>query len=377
MVALAVVFAFSVGLGVATLAIPLLALGAGYSAATVGFLVATAAATQFLTRLALPVLLGRFPDRTLIALSSMLMLVGFGLLVVNVALPVFVLAQVLQGAARAIFWTSSQTHAIRGVSRPVQRLVDVNVAGSAGTLIGPVLAGSLASLGLQVAMTAAVVGAAMAVLGTPLMRRLPPFDRQLSGGSMSLLRRDGVEVACWASAAGGVWWSMVGSYIPVILVSSGLGPAAIGWLITASETAGTVALLSLRNVATRWVPTAVRIGAFGALTAVAAVAMAALSMIGPTFAPSPIVVYAVLLILGGAASGTVTTMAPAMATLMAEPDEQGDALSLSGTFRAGALFGAPATVGALLSVMALVPALLVVAAAAAGPGMVIGRRRRR
>ena len=375
------VFAFSVGLGVATLAIPLLALGAGFGAATVGFLVATAAATQFLTRLALPILLGRFPDRTLIALSSALMLVGFSLLAVNIALPIFVLAQVLQGAARAIFWTASQTHAIRGVSRPVQRLVDVNVAGSAGTLIGPVLAGSLASFGLQVAMAAAVAGAAIAVMGTPLMRRLPPFDRQLSGGSMSLLRRDGVDVACWASAAGGVWWSMVGSYIPVILVSSGLGPAAIGWLITASETAGTVALLSLRNVATRWVPTAVRIGAFGALTALAAVAMAALLVIGPTFgrtdAPPPIVVYAVLLVLGGAASGTVTTMAPAMATLRSEPDEQGDALSLSGTFRAGALFGAPATVGGLLSVMALVPALLVVVAAAAGPGLIIGRRRRR
>lgn len=371
------VFAFSVGLGVATLAIPLLALGAGFGAATVGFLVATAAATQFLTRLALPILLGRFPDRTLIALSSALMLVGFSLLAVNIALPVFVLAQVLQGAARAIFWTASQTHAIRGVSRPVQRLVDVNVAGSAGTLIGPVLAGSLASFGLQVAMTAAVAGAAMAVMGTPLMRRLPPFDRQLSGGSMSLLRRDGVDVACWASAAGGVWWSMVGSYIPVILVSSGLGPAAIGWLITASETAGTVSLLSLRNVATRWVPTAVRIGAFGALTALAAVAIAALVMVGPMVAPPPIVVYAVLLVLGGAASGTVTTMAPAMATLMAKPDEQGDALSLSGTFRAGALFGAPATVGGLLSVMALIPALLLVAAVAGGPGLVIGRRRRR
>ena len=375
------VFAFSVGLGVATLAIPLLALGAGFGAATVGFLVATAAATQFLTRLALPILLGRFPDRTLIALSSVLMLVGFSLLAVDIALPVFVLAQVLQGAARAIFWTASQTHAIRGESRPVQRLVDVNVAGNAGTLIGPVLAGSLASFGLQVAMAAAVAGAALAVMGTPLMRRLPPFDRQLSGGSISLLRRDGVDVACWASAAGGVWWSMVGSYIPVILVSSGLGPAAIGWLITASETAGTVALLSLRNVATRWVPTAVRIGAFGALTALAAVAVAALLMICPTFgttdSPPPIVVYAVLLVLGGAASGTVTTMAPAMATLMSEPDEQGDALSLSGTFRAGALFGAPATVGGLLSVMALVPALLVVVAAAAGPGLIIGRRRRR
>ena len=108
-----------------------------------------------------------------------------------------------------------------------------------------------------------------------------------------------------------------------------------------------------------------------------AVAIAALVMVGPMVDPPPIVVYAVLLVLGGAASGTVTTMAPAMATLMSEPDEQGDALSLSGTFRAGALFGAPATVGGLLSVMALVPALLVVVAAAAGPGLIIGRRRRR
>ena len=64
---LVVAFGFSVGLGVATVAIPLLALGAGYDEAAIGFLVATSAAAQLGTRLILPWLLGWLPDRTLIA----------------------------------------------------------------------------------------------------------------------------------------------------------------------------------------------------------------------------------------------------------------------------------------------------------------------
>ena len=62
---LAVIFAFSIGLGVATVAIPLLALESGYDAAAVGFLVATSAASQLGFRLCLPWLLRRVPDRSL------------------------------------------------------------------------------------------------------------------------------------------------------------------------------------------------------------------------------------------------------------------------------------------------------------------------
>ena len=55
------IFSFSVGLGVATVAIPLLALESGYDAAAVGFLVATSAASQLAFRLGLPWLLRRAP----------------------------------------------------------------------------------------------------------------------------------------------------------------------------------------------------------------------------------------------------------------------------------------------------------------------------
>lgn len=360
---LVVVFAFSVGLGVATVAIPLLALESGYDAAAVGFLVATSAASQLGFRLCLPWLLRRFADRTLTAVASLLMLAGFSMLLVSSVVAVFVIAQLFQGAARAIFWTSSQTHAVRGDGRPVDRLVEMNVAGNAGTLIGPVVAGSLAVFGLPVAIASAAVGAALAAIVTMALRRLPAYDRHRPQGTSGLLRRDGVDIACWASVVGGGWWAMLGSYIPVILVGAAVGPQGIGWLITLSEAASIAGILVLRRLSQGHIRGAVQVGSFAAAAVLAGLAVAPGGLIG----------YALLLIVGGVASGIITTLAPAMASLAATPEEQGDALALSGTFRAAALLAAPAAVGALLAVVTLPVAVVALGAALGLPGLVIGR----
>ena len=205
--------AYSVGLGIATVIIPLLALDAGYDPAAVGLLVAVSAGCQFTSRLALPTLLGRVPDRTLIGIASLAMVGAFILLLGSTALPVFVMAQLLQGFSRAIFWTSSQTHAIRGPGRALQRLVDVNAAGSLGTLSGPAIGGMLAVIGLPLALAVAAVASLIAAITTLWMETLPPYDRRHSAGTRHLLGRDGVDVACWASAVTGGWWSMMGSYV--------------------------------------------------------------------------------------------------------------------------------------------------------------------
>jgi hypothetical protein len=360
---LAVIFAFSVGLGVATVAIPLLALDAGYDAAAVGFLAATSAASQLGFRLCLPWLLRRFADRTLTAVASLLMLAAFAMLLVSTVVVVFVIAQLLQGAARAIFWTSSQTHAVRGDGRPVDRLVEMNVAGNAGTLIGPVVAGSLAVFGLPIAIASAAIGAAVAAAGTTILRRLPTYDRHRSPGTTGLLRRDGVDIACWASAVGGGWWAMLGSYIPVILVGAAVGSQGIGWLITLSEGASIAGILVLRRVSTGHIRGAVQVGSFAAAAA----------LVGLAVAPGGLLGYALVLIVGGVASGTITTLAPAMASLAAAPEEQGDVLALSGTFRAAALLAAPAAVGALLAVVTLPVALVALGSTLGLPGLAIGR----
>lgn len=362
------VFGFSVALGVATVTIPLLALASGYDAAGVGLLAAIAAAAQLGTRLILPWLLGRFTDRVLMVAAAGLMLTAFVLLLWSRALPVFALAQLLQGAARAVFWTSSQTHIVRGPGASVRRLIDLNVAGNVGTLTGPVLGGLLAGLGLPVALGAAALGAGLAAAAALALHPLPAFDRRRSVGTVALLGRDGVDLACWASVMGGVWWSMMGSFVPVILVGAGIAPQGIGLLITASEGAGTAALLALRGVRPERVGLAVGIGA----------TVLGLTLLAVAIAPPSIVGYAALLIVGGAASGTVTTLSPALASLAAGPEEQGDAMALSGTFRAGALFGAPAAVGALVGALTVGPAVVSVAVVGLVPGtLVLGRLRRR
>ena len=363
------VFAYSLGLGIDTVAIPLLALQAGYDAAAVGFLVAAAAGAQFTTRLALPWLLGRYPDRRLIGIAALGMALAFGLLAMTTALPVFVAAQLIQGASRAVFWTSSQTHAVRGEGRPVQRLVDLNVAGNAGTLVGPALGGILALAGLPVALATAAGGALVAVAASRSLRALAPYDRRQGAGTFHLLRRDGIDVACWASVVGGCWWSMMGSYVPVLAVASGVGSVGVGWLITASEGAGMAALMALRRLAPEHVRRVVRIAATVSVAALSALGLAALTATG-----SVAWIFAAVMVVGGASSGTITTLAPAMASLAAEPEEQGDALALSGTFRAGALLVAPAAVGGLLGLVGIPVAMIAMTAVAGLPGLVVGRR---
>lgn len=360
---LLVVFGFSVSLGIGFVAIPLLALDTGYDAASVGFLVAGAAAAQLATRLAMPWLLGRFPDRSLIASASVMMLGAFGLLIVSTTLPVFVLAQVLQGAARALFWTSNQTHAVRDQPHPIRRLVDISIASSLGTMMGPALGGGLAGIALTSALLAAVLGATAASIGAIFMRRSTPFDRRGSAGSLALLKRDGVDVACWASVVSGLWSSMISSYAPVILLRAGIGAVGIGWLITASEAAAAVTLLSLRGIAGARLRRVVRVAAAGVIASLVALALI----------PGNFAIYAMLLIAGGAASGAVINLAPAMASLAATPDEQGDALSLAGTFRAAALFATPATAGALLAVAPLGGAIAAICVVVGIPGLAIGR----
>ena len=363
---LAVAFAFSVGLGVGTIAIPLLALDAGYDPAAIGFLIAASAVAQLGVRLAMPWLLARSADRTLIAVSCICMFAAFALLLVTTTVVVFVTAQLLQGTARGIFWTSSQTHAVRGIGRPVDRLVDLNAAGNAGTLIGPALAGSLAVFGLSFALAAAAIGALLAVAGTPLMLRLATYDRRRSVGTTRLLRRAGVDIACWSSLVSGGWWAMLGSYIPVVLVGSGLGVGAVGWLVTLSEAASIAGILVLRGLAAERIRSAVVIGSF--VTAAVTVAIAV--------APGTLLVYGVLLVMGGAGSGTVTTLGPALASMASSADEQGDALSLTGTFRAAALLGAPAAVGAMLAIISLGAAMSALGFVLAAPGAVLVRSRR-
>lgn len=360
------VLGFSVSLGTATLVLPLLALAAGYDAAAVGLLAAVSAISQFLFRLWLPWLLGRYPDRHIVGAACLFIAGSYTLLLVDTSLVAFVIAQLMQGSARALYWTGSQTHVVRVTGNTVSGLARLQALSSIGLLIGPAVAGLAASQSLQLAL---VLGAISGLLGgvmSLLMRRLAPFDRRSRGGGLLIARRPGVDLACWSSFAAAGWRSMLTSYVPVVLTGAGLGPSIVGGLLALADLATVVSAAVLIRLTPSRTRELVELSVIVCCVGLALVAF---------LAGEPVAV-AVAIAAGGAGSGVLTTMGPALASDAVAPNERGDAIAATGTFRAAAHLVTPAGVAAALSVLALPVALGVAAITLAAPVIATGVRAR-
>ena len=355
---------YSLALAVASVALPLLALRAGYSAFGVGALTAVSAVTQMGTRMVLGAVMRRFADWTLVAASGVLLAASCGLVALSAALVPFVVAQLLQGASRACFWTGTQTHVVRGARRSARALSTVNLAASIGLLAGPALAGLLSE---QTPVLALAVGAGIALVGvlpTLLLDRLPPFVPPADRPPGRLWRRPGVDVGCWGGVTAGAWRGLLGSYVPVALDAARQSASTIGLLMSVANGAALLGSAAAARVPTRWsspvvLASMVVTGLMTSLTAAVA---------------GHVVLSAVVLGVSGLAAGTLQVLALALAADAVHPEERGDAIAVSGTFRAAALFVAPLSVAGLVLVVPLAPAVAVVGVAMTVPALALRRR---
>jgi MFS family permease len=83
---------------------------------------------------------------------------------------------------------------------------------------------------------------------------------------------------------------------------------------------------------------------------------------------------AVVLLVSGIAAGAIQVLGQATAAESVHPEERGDAIAVTGTFRAAALFGAPLAVAGLVVVLPLAPAVALVGAAITVPALGLRRR---
>ncbi len=354
---------FAVALGVATVALPLLAIAAGYSGVEIGVLTAMSALSQMATRMVLGPVMRVVPEWTLVAAAGLLLAASNALVALSAAVVPFVAAQLLQGVARACFWTGSQTHVVRGSASAVRALATVNVVSSAGLLVGPVLAGLLTERSPQLALG---VGAGIALLGCVpalFLHRLPPFqlpEDRLPGG---LWRRPGVDAGCWAGVTAGAWRGLLSSYIPVALSAAQQTSSVIGILVAIANAASLTGAEVAGRLRGRWVVSSYTVAVVATGTATALVALVA----GSASAA------AVALAVSGLGAGTLQTVGPAMATDAVHPEERGEVIAVTGAFRAGALFMAPLGVAGLLWVAPLAVAMGVAGALITLPAL-SGRR---
>lgn len=339
---------FAVGLGIASVAVPLLAMRAGYSTAEVGVIIAISAVSQMVTRLFMAAMMRRAPDKAFVVVSAASLAMSCGILVVSTSWPVFTVSQLLQGLARAFFWTGTQTHAVRMSNSAVGALARLNLASGLGQIAGPLAAGLLIASSPQLAL--GVAGAISALgLGTALlMVRLDPFaPRGKRSGQVRIWRRPGVDAACWASASAGAWRGLLGSYVPVALEHARQSSTTIGALVAVAngaQVAGSTVSGRLRTGGLR------RSLVLGILASGVGVAL-----VGPLAGMAALSAF--VLAVSGIGAGALQTVGPALASDSVGLEERGEAIASTGTFRAAALLMAPIAAAGLVTVVPLSAAI--------------------
>lgn len=342
---------------------PLLALDAGYSAAGIGLLTATAAISQMATRLVLGPAMRIVPDWTLVAAACVTLAASNAVVAVSAAVVPFVVAELLQGVARACFWTGSQTHVVRGDGPAVSALATVNYISSIGLFTGPVLAGILCERSPSLALVVGAAVALLATLPTLMLDRLPPFSPPPDRPAGRLWRRPGVDVGCWAGVTAGAWRGLLSSYVPVALVEARQSATTVGLLVTVANAA---------SVAGAWLSGRLHGARLAQGFAVGVLATGLATAMTGWVAGVPWLA-GVALAVSGVGAGAIQVVGPAVAAEAVHPEERGEAIAVTGTFRAAALFLSPLAVAGMVAMVPLSLALAVAGSLIAVPA--VGARR--
>lgn len=350
------VFSFGASLGVTAVVFPLIALDVGIRAGVIGLLAALGAGTQMASRLALPGLLGRYSDRSIMIGAYLAIGASALIVIVSATAGSLIVANALQGAARGLFHTSSQTHAVRSPGIPTRRLALTQSVSQLGRLVGPALAGTLALISLVLGLWAVVLFTATAVVLGLTLELLPPYDRVPHSERTPIWRRPGIGIPAWGGVVGGTWSGVAESYVPVILAGRGFFDGAIGWLVSISDAAGFFTTASFA----KW--GGVRVARLIPIAAVAlTISLAALPLV------TGLAALVVVLIIAGSSGGVGSVLGTGAATETIEAREQGAAIALVGLYRATARLVAPAAISAGLLVFSLPVAIAGIAAALLAP----------
>lgn len=339
---------FAGAMGVFGVIFPLHAMQSGMSHEVVGLLVAVGAGLQFASRFVVAVMVRRLgAPAVLVAASLMMALSCAGLLQSSVA--GLLGGQVLQGVARAFFWTGSQVLATHLNAVPVSAMRTVNLASGLGGLVGPIVAGLLWAWDWT---AAAIFGAASALiaflLATVLMRLgrggLDRVDSSVESMRMyEVWGSRAVRQSCYLNGAAGAWRSLMDSYVPVLLASWGLPGGLIGAVVGVGNGAVLMGGAISVRIARRGLPAASSFGLGAAAFGLAAVGV---------WGQHPWVA-AVCLGLSGLGVGVLQTVGPAMAVEAVPEVGRVNALTLAGISRAAALMAVPLGMSGLVTVLSV------------------------
>ncbi|MHA7241287.1 MFS transporter [Arthrobacter sp. TMS1-12-1] len=333
---------FGVAQAMAAVIVPLLAVDVGHPVASVGLIVSVAAVSQTLARLAMGAMMSRFTTKFFIITAVMLLAASCLVLASTTDLWAFVLSQLLQGAARAYFWTGSQTHVVRGSNSAVDALARLNVVQGIGQLGGPAIAGLLGAWSLQGALLVAGAVSALTVFPVLFLTRFPPFARKRKqDGGQGMLSQPGIRTAASMTAVAGAWRGILNSYLPVILTGAGYSVPAAGLLITVTN----LTSLAGSAIASRVQARSIRFATVGGI------ASTGLGLALVAFLPTPLAIAVLALAVSGLGAGVLQTVGPALAADSVSEHDQGRAIATIGIFRSVSLLASPLAAAGLVLIL--------------------------
>ena len=349
---------FSFALGAASVALPLQAIAAGYGPVEVGVLTAISAISQMLSRMSLGRIMRIVPDWVIIAIACGLLAISCGIVVLSSAVVPFVVAQLLQGVARAYFWTGSQTHVVRGDGSSVKALASVNLIGNLGLLTGPVAAGFLIGEDAELALLVSAAVALATLIPTSRLDRLPPFKKLANRPAGRLWARPRVWEGCYAGVTAGAWRGLLGSYVPIALVHAGHVSVTVGILVAVANATAILGSWLVRHVEQESL--VLRTLYWG--TPVTGAAMAVMGLVADS-----ILLAGLAWAISGVSAGALQTLGPALASDSVHREERGEAIAASGAWRAASLFLAPLVTAGLVAAVPNGAAMVVTGALMAVP----------
>ena len=170
------------------------------------------------------------------------------------------------------------------------------------------------------------------------------------------MRQPGVAMGVSANAVAGAWRGVLGSYVPVAMEQARKSSVTIGAVITVANAASIVGSFIAPRVPEARVRSALVIGSL----------LAGLTTTVCGFGELPAIVFAIALAIGGLGVGVIQVLGVTVASSGVRPELRGDAVAVTGSLRALALFVSPIGIAALLPVLGLGAAVFVVLAGDAG-----------
>jgi predicted MFS family arabinose efflux permease len=292
----------------------------------------------------------RVSDTWIVTAAAVSLGVSNSLVVASTALVPMVVASLVQGVSRACFWTGGQTHVVRDDRGAASSIAWLNLIAGVAMVAGPVTAGVIADVSTRLAFGVAATIAFAGAAPTLAMDRPPPFDTAHTLDRRGFFRRPGVAMGVSANAAAGAWRGVLGSYVPVALQASGRSSATIGAVVTVANGASIAGSFVAAKVP--------EIGVRGALL-VSTVLVGSSTMVVGFDRVGPVLV-ATALAIGGLATGVLQVLGVTVASHGVPPHLRGDAVAVTGTLRAVALFLSPIGIAGLLSVVRLGAAVAIV-----------------